>query len=52
MRLRNIPRAEGVLEAAKKLLRIHRTYTEAGIRSLEMTSHCTLRSEWERDSSY
>lgn len=52
MRLRNIPRAESVLEACKEVVKNPKAYADTGIRSSKMNDRCTSRSVWEKVSFF
>ena len=52
MRLRNIPRAESVLEACKEVVKIQKAYVDTGIRNSRKNSRCTSRSVWEKVSFF
>ena len=52
MRLRNIPRAEGVLEACKEVVKIPPDRKADGTNSSRTRTLSTSRSEWARDSSF
>ena len=52
MRLRNIPRAESVLEACKEVVKDPEAYAETGTRRLKKSSPCISRSAWEKVSFF
>ena len=52
MRLRNIPRAEGVLQECRQVIKTKLPAADPGTRYLAINSPSILRSEWAKANSY